>query len=104
MGRREKVKLVAPKREKVKLGAPKGKREKVGDLLCDPIPLGIQTARTHARPHARAARHETISWLDSPPKLRLPRTPYLNWCCDACIAPMTVPKKKPKGNQQAILQ
>ena len=72
VGGREKGKLVAPKRAKGKLGAPEGKKENGGKDFCDPIPLGNQTAftheRTHAPTHARTARPETISRLDSPPQ------------------------------------
>ena len=49
MGGREKGKFVASKREKEKLGEEKGKRENTGKVICDPIPLGNQTARTHPR-------------------------------------------------------
>ena len=40
----------------------KGNRGKSGSHCCDRIPLGNQTARTHAR----TKRNETISGLDSP--------------------------------------
>ena len=67
MAGREKGKLVDPKREKGKFGDPKGKRENCGNHFCDPHPLGNQTARTHARSHARMARHETSSrWTHHP--------------------------------------
>ena len=46
-----------PKSEKGKLGA-----QKVGNLFWHRIPLGNQTARTHAR----TKLHESISWWDSP--------------------------------------
>ena len=59
-----------PKREKGKLGAHKGTRENRGNLFCDRIPRGNQTARTPAR----TWRHEIISRLDSPPTSDLGKT------------------------------
>ena len=49
MGGREKGKLVAPEGKREKHATPKEKRENTGNLFCDPIPLGNQAARSHAR-------------------------------------------------------
>ena len=57
-------------RENGKLGAPKGNRTKVGALFWARIPLGNQTARTHARLN-ETKRSESISQLKSSlPNLR----------------------------------
>ena len=67
---RGKGKLVAPKEEKRERSA--GKKEKGGKhgtLLCDPSPLGNQTARTHAR----AKRNDFP--VEHPP------TSDVSWCC-----------------------
>ena len=48
-----KARRLKKRKRKRKFGAPKGKREVVGDLFCDPIPFGNQTARSPAR----TARH-----------------------------------------------
>ena len=43
----------------------KGKRGKAGEVFCDPIPLGNQTARTHAR----TKRTDLTVWLTPKPPI-----------------------------------
>ena len=52
MGGKGKGNFVAPQKVKGQFDAPVRKKENGGSHFCDPIPLGNQTAGTHARTHS----------------------------------------------------
>ena len=63
----EKGKLLAPERTEGKFGAQKGKRENGGNPFCDPISLGNQTARTHARTDSTTRNDCPVGLTPQPP-------------------------------------